>query len=194
MNSQLLQEIFAEQLESRQRLSRESGPIILQIAEVIAAAIKRGNKILLMGNGGSAADAQHVAAELVGRFTRERAAWPAVALTTDSSILTAVGNDYGFEAIFARQVEALARPGDVVVGISTSGRSPNILAALQRANELRAVTVGFTGGTGGNLVKLCELCFVAPASKTALIQELHICAWHAICDLVEADLTETHGN
>jgi D-sedoheptulose 7-phosphate isomerase len=194
MNSQLLQEIFAEQLESRQRLSRESGPIILQIAEVIAAAIKRGNKILLMGNGGSAADAQHVAAELVGRFTRERAAWPAVALTTDSSILTAVGNDYGFEAIFARQVEALARPGDVVVGISTSGRSPNILAALQRANELKAVTVGFTGGTGGNLVKLCELCFVAPASKTARIQELHICAWHAICDLVEADLTETHGN
>jgi D-sedoheptulose 7-phosphate isomerase len=184
-----LSKIFAEQAECHRRMTAESTEVVLNIARAIADALKRGNKVLLFGNGGSAADAQHVAAELIGRFARERRALPAIALTTDSSILTAVGNDYGFDAIFARQVEALALPGDIVVGISTSGRSPNVLRALEVACQKGAHTIGFSGGDGGELPGCCDLCFIAPAVKTARIQELHIAVWHAVCDLVEDNLT-----
>ena len=180
--------IFAEQAECQSRLGDAAAEAVLAIAQSVADALKRGHKLLLFGNGGSAADAQHVAAELVGRFARERRAWPAIALTTDSSILTAVGNDYGFEYIFARQIEALAQPGDIAVGISTSGRSANVLKGLAAARLKGAKCLGFTGGAGGDLPSRCDLCFIAPADKTARIQELHLAVWHAVCDLVESEL------
>jgi D-sedoheptulose 7-phosphate isomerase len=141
-----------------------------------------------MGNGGSAADSQHLAAELVGRYTRERQGLPSIALTTDTSILTAVANDYGYEQIFARQIDAHCRPGDVVIGISTSGNSPNVLRALELANERGAVTIGMTGGDGGALRPLVRHCLVVPSRNTARIQEGHILIGHLLCDWVEADL------
>ena len=161
------------------------------IAERIAQALRAGGKLLLAGNGGSAADAQHIAAELVGRLVRDRAPLPALALTTDTSALTAIGNDYGFEQVFARQVRALGRRGDVLIAISTSGRSPNILAALQAARELGLVTVGFAKAAQTPMHPLCDLLLAAPSEETALIQQLHITAAHAICQLVERDLFGT---
>src|SRR4051812_47387088 len=161
------------------------------IAECIAAALKSGGKVLLAGNGGSAADAQHIAAEFVGRFINDRAPLAAVALTTDTSALTAIGNDYGFEQVFARQVSALARPGDVLVGISTSGKSPNIVAALKAAREKKLVTVGFTRSGPTPMQALCDVLVGAPSDETALIQQLHITVGHAICHLVEREMFGT---
>ena len=158
------------------------------IAERIAAALKSGGKVLLAGNGGSAADAQHIAAEFVGRFIDDRAPLAAIALTTDTSALTAIGNDYGFEQVFARQVSALARPGDVLVGISTSGKSPNILAALKAARDAKLVTVGFTRNGPTPMQALCDVVVGAPSDETALIQQVHITVGHAICHLVEGEL------
>jgi D-sedoheptulose 7-phosphate isomerase len=188
MSEDRLNEILIEQSLTHQRFVAESKPILRQIVELIRVCLQDGGKLLLCGNGGSAADAQHVAAEFVGRFARERSAFPAMALTTDSSILTAVGNDYGFDDIFKRQIEAWAKPGDIVAGISTSGNSSNIIKALSEARAKGAQTIGFTGGNGGELPKYCDLCFIAPAKTTARIQELHIAAWHIICDLVEESL------
>ncbi len=165
--------------------------LIQQIAAAITHALRGGHKTLLCGNGGSAADAQHVAAELLGRFARERAAWPALALTTNSSVMTAIANDYDFERIFARQVEGLAAAGDVVVGISTSGNSLNVLRALEVAREKGCFTIGFTGKGGGRLKDIVDLCFRAPSDSTPRIQEAHIVVWHIICELVERDLTAT---
>ncbi|MFN3820774.1 MAG: D-sedoheptulose 7-phosphate isomerase [bacterium] len=182
--------LIAEQREAWERFHREAPEIVLLIAHQLTEALQKGGKILLCGNGGSAADAQHVAGELVGRFARERRALPAIALTTDTSILTALGNDYGFERVFARQVEALSHPGDILVGISTSGKSPNVLEALKIAKEKGLKTIGFTGGNGGLMVDLCDLCFIAPAHRTPRIQEIHIAAWHLICDLVEKAIVE----
>lgn len=158
------------------------------IAGRMAESLAAGGKILWMGNGGSAADSQHLAAELVGRFRRERKGLASVALTTDSSILTAVGNDYGYERVFARQVEALCRPGDVVVGISTSGNSPNILQALDAAVDCEAITVGFAGGSGGKMSDVAEHCLIVPATSTARIQEAHILLGHIICDWIESSI------
>ncbi len=169
----------------------ESAGLVGQIARaagLIAGALRAGSKVLLCGNGGSAADAQHTAAELVGRFARERAALPAVALTTDTSTLTALGNDYGFERIFSRQVEALGRPGDVLLGISTSGHSPNVLQALQTARRLKMSTLALTGRDGGALPGTCDLCLIVPAAETPRIQEAHITVLHIVCELVEAQL------
>lgn len=155
------------------------------IAAAIAHAIGAGNKLLLAGNGGSAADAQHIAAEIVGRYKQERPGWAALALTTDTSALTAIGNDYGFEHIFARQVEGLARRGDVLVALTTSGRSPNILAALRAARARGVVTVGFTGSKGESLRAECDHLLVAPSDDTPVIQQVHMMVLHAICDEVE---------
>ncbi len=166
-------------------------PLVPEIREVgaeMTACLRGGGKILWMGNGGSAADSQHLAAELVGRFTRERPGLPSIALTTDTSILTAVANDYGYERIFARQIDAHCRPGDVVIGISTSGNSPNVLRALELANERAAVTIGMTGGDGGALRPLVRHCLVVPSRSTARIQEGHILIGHLLCDWVEAAL------
>jgi D-sedoheptulose 7-phosphate isomerase len=158
------------------------------IAGAVAGAIAAGHKLLLIGNGGSAADAQHIAAEIVGRYKQERPAWPAIALTTDTSALTAIGNDYGFEQVFARQLQGLGRRGDVLIALSTSGRSPNILAALNTAREMGVVTVGFTGRKGTSLGTICDHVLIAPSEDTAVIQQIHMMAAHAICDEVESAL------
>jgi D-sedoheptulose 7-phosphate isomerase len=161
---------------------------IARSAGLIAAAFRRGDKLLIAGNGGSAADAQHIAAEFLSRFKFDRAPLPAIALTTDSSNLTAIGNDYGFEQIFERQVRGLGRKGDVFIGITTSGRSPNILAAMKAARETGLTAIGFTGTPGAGMSALCDLTLVAPSEETALIQQIHITAAHAICEAVEREL------
>ena len=162
-------------------------PQISLVAEELKACIKRGGKILLMGNGGSAADSQHIAAEIVGRFKKERRGLAAIALTTDTSIITSVGNDYGYDYIFARQIEALCRPEDVVIGITTSGNSKNVVAAIEEANKLGATTIGLTGGTGGKMSELCKYNLVMPSSETARVQEAHIFVGHSLCDLLESE-------
>jgi D-sedoheptulose 7-phosphate isomerase len=161
------------------------------IAAAAITALRGGRKILIAGNGGSAADAQHIAAEIMGRYKRERPAWPAVALTTDTSALTAISNDYGFEQVFARQVEGLGQRGDVLIGITTSGRSPNILAALKVAREHGLVTVGMTGPGGASMGTLCDHLLSAPGTETAIVQQIHLMAAHAICDEIEAVLGAT---
>ena len=169
-----------------QTVSRRSATIA-GVAECITDCFQRGNKLLICGNGGSAADAQHVAAEFVNRFRFDREALPAIALTTDTSILTCVGNDRAFEFIFSRQVEALGRQGDVLVGISTSGRSANVLRALNVARKQGLITVGFTGANGRKtLGPVCDLCLAVPSADTARIQECHEFVWHVICGIVES--------
>jgi D-sedoheptulose 7-phosphate isomerase len=158
---------------------------LLEVGKIMANALKEGNKVLLFGNGGSAADAQHIAAEIVGRFKKERRALPAIALTTDTSILTAVGNDYGFETIFERQVEALCMPGDIVIGISTSGESENVIRGLKKAHDLGATTVALTGKKGGRMVDIAHYCFVVPSYDTARIQECHITIGHVLCEIID---------
>ena len=169
-------------------VERELLPAIEKGAELLIAAYKSGNKLLVMGNGGSAADAQHFAAEMVGRFKLERPALPALALTTDTSILTAIGNDYGFDRVFVRQVEAHAVSGDVVVGISTSGNSPNVQAALELAAEKGCRTMALLGRDGGSIKEVAELSLIVPSNDTPRIQEGHIAIIHILCDLVEKTL------
>jgi D-sedoheptulose 7-phosphate isomerase len=159
-----------------------------QIAQVIGSGLRAGHKLLLVGNGGSAGDAQHIAAEIVGRYKRERSAWPAIALTTDTSALTAISNDYGFEQVFARQVEGLGRRGDILLALSTSGCSPNILAALRVAHEHGLITVGFTGTKGAAMGVACDHLLVAPSDDTPVIQQIHLAVAHGICDEVEQAL------
>jgi len=159
--------------------------VTAKIAAVIVDALRSGNKVLLIGNGGSAADAQHIAAEIVGRYKQERPGYAAIALTTDTSALTAISNDYGFEQIFARQVEGLGQRGDVLLAYSTSGKSPNILAALRKARERGLVTVGFTGTKGESMRSGCDHLFVAPTDDTPVVQQIYMTAGHAICDQVE---------
>jgi D-sedoheptulose 7-phosphate isomerase len=170
------------------RMLEAQVPAIARVAELLTTTLRGGGKVVLFGNGGSAGDAQHVAAELVSRFKRERAALPALALTTDTSILTAIANDYAVDQIFARQVRALVRPGDLAVGITTSGTSPNVLNAIVAARECGARTLGLTGQRGGRLRDLVDFCFHAPSDDTAHIQEAHIAVWHAVCLVVEEDV------
>src|SRR6266478_206600 len=161
---------------------------IAAVVDRVAAALAAGNKALLAGNGGSAGDAQHIAGELVGRFAYDRAAAAAIALTTDSSVLTAIANDYGYDAVFERQVQGLGRPGDVLIALSTSGRSSNILRAIAAARAGGLVVIGFTGKSGGEMAERCDLCLCAPADTTPLIQQLHITLGHIVCELVEERL------
>jgi D-sedoheptulose 7-phosphate isomerase len=163
-----------------------SAPVIAEIARLTIETLKRGNKIILFGNGGSAADAQHIAAEIVGRFiNNKRRPLPAIALTTNTSVLTSIANDYGFDKVFSRQVQGLVKRGDLVIAISTSGNSANVLEAVKVARKLGAKTVGFTGLSGGRLKKMVHIAFCAPSKITARIQECHITAGHIICELVE---------
>ena len=155
------------------------------IAALIVETYRNGGKVLLAGNGGSAADAQHIAAELVSRFTFDRPALPAMALTTDTSILTAISNDYGYDSLFSRQLEASAKPGDVFIAISTSGNSPNIVRALKTANDIGVVAVGLTGATGGEMADLCRYCVNIPSTDTPRIQEGHITIGHILCASTE---------
>jgi phosphoheptose isomerase len=161
------------------------GVSIAHAGNSICDCLRRGNKVLLFGNGGSAADAQHIAAEFVGRFMRERIPLPAVALTADTSVLTAIGNDYGFEQIFARQVVSLGKPGDVGIAISTSGNSPNVLVAIEACRGRGIKTIGLTGGEGGRVAKVVDIPIVVPSTNTARIQECHIAIGHIFCELVE---------
>ena len=160
-------------------------PVIVDLASRLDEALAAGGKALIFGNGGSAADAQHFAAELTGRYARERAPLPAIALTTDTSALTAIGNDYGFEEVFARPVRALAHAGDVVLGLTTSGKSPNVLRALNAARERGALAVGLTGTPHGALAEHCDLLVAVPSGKTARIQEAHIVILHAVCEILD---------
>lgn len=169
----------------------EQLPLILEMGMRLRNCLLTGGKILLLGNGGSAADCQHIAAEIVGRYQRERRGLPAIALTTDTSILTAVGNDYGFERIFSRQVEALCTPADVVIGLSTSGNSPNVLAAIHTARQIGAFTMGLTGGSGGKLAQCCDLSLVVASKDTPRIQEAHILVGHLLCDLIDAETLDS---
>ncbi len=176
-------------LEEGARLLLETlardGAGVERMARLFGATLRRGRTIFFCGNGGSAAEAQHFAAELVGRFERERRALPAVALTTDSSILTSVGNDYGFERVYARQIEALGRRGDLLVALTTSGRSPNILAAVRAARARGLRVIGMTGAGGASFARRCDLCLVVPSRSTPRIQEVHLAVGHLCCERAE---------
>jgi D-sedoheptulose 7-phosphate isomerase len=174
----------------KRRVAETLAGEILRAANLIRDRLGAGGKLLLMGNGGSAGDAQHIAAELVGRYKKERRALPAIALTVDTSAITAIGNDYGYAAIFERQIEALARRGDVVVGISTSGNSENVVRGLARANALGAHTVALLGNQGGKARDLAEIAIVVPSTDTARIQETHIAIGHVICELIDLEPPE----
>ncbi len=160
-------------------------PITLQASKLLIKTLKQGNKVLLCGNGGSAADAQHIAAELTGRYKRERRGLAGISLSTDTSAITAIANDYGYEYIFARQVEALANTGDLIIGISTSGNSANICLALKKAKELGCSTLGLSGRDGGEMNELCDINIIIPSNDTPRIQEMHILIGHTLCQGVD---------
>ncbi len=192
MSNDLIASHLADSLAAFARASKDAAmlDIARRIAAAIVAALRAGHKLLLVGNGGSAADAQHIAAEIVGRYKQERPAYAAIALTTDTSALTAIANDYGYDRVFARQVEGLGQRGDVLLAISTSGRSPSILNALRKARERGLITVGFTGAKGGSMAELCDLLLVAPSDDTAIIQQVHLATAHGICAVVEQALMD----
>lgn len=187
-SASMFEQAISEHLSVIQSLTSQL-PVLQRIAAEITAAVLAGKKVLWCGNGGSAADAQHLAAELVGRFRRERRGLPSIALTTDSSILTAISNDCGFERVFERQVEALCNPNDVVIGISTSGKSNNVYRALSKARELGALTIAFTG-SGGPIVEAADIALCIASEDTARIQEAHILCGHMICDWMEKTVSE----
>ena len=181
---------LAESIRVKQQLLAECGDAILKSGQLLANALLGGGKVLLFGNGGSAAEAQHIAAELIGRFQRDRRALPALALTTDTSALTALGNDYGFERVFARQIEALANPGDAVVALSTSGTSPNVLAGVMAARERKCTILGITGAGGKRLAGLCDAPVLVPSAVTSRIQEASLTIGHLWCEIVDACLAD----
>ena len=182
---EFLTKSLQEHLATIQHLLESSVPAIERSGQMICDALTSGRKILLCGNGGSAADAQHIAAELVGCYEKQRRSWPAVALTTDTSALTAVSNDLGYEEVFARQVAGLAHAGDVLVAISTSGKSPNVLVAAERARELGCKTIALTGATSEPLGALCDVVMAVPSRRTARVQEAHITIGHLWCEMVD---------
>lgn len=184
----LIERLLKESVAVKQDLIRYQLDHIGKVAEVTLKALKRGNQILLCGNGGSAADAQHLAAEFVNRFLFDRPALAAIALTTDTSILTAIGNDSDFSQVFARQLEALGRAGDVLYAISTSGNSANVIRAVEAAHKRGIETVAFTGGDGGGLAPICDLALIIPSRSTPRIQEAHMTLGHIICQIVEEEL------
>lgn len=177
-----------ENIQVQQAIAKSTLGEIAEMVDLILTAYRHGGKVILCGNGGSAADAQHLAAELVGRFKLERRALPAIALNTNTSILTALGNDYGYETVFSRQVEALANENDIVIGLSTSGNSPNVIKAIEAAKTRGAKTIGLTGGNGGRLAEVAALNITVPSANTPRIQEAHITIGHIVCELVEREL------
>ncbi|MCM3871838.1 MAG: D-sedoheptulose 7-phosphate isomerase [Pyrinomonadaceae bacterium] len=184
----LLKHSLQEHLEAIQALLQTRIAEIERSGEMICAALREGHKILLCGNGGSAADAQHIAAELVGRYELERRAWPSIALTTDTSALTALSNDFGYEEVFSRQVQALGSEGDVLIALSTSGTSANVIRAAEVARNLGCRTIALTGGTGEPLASICDLVVSVPSQRTARVQEAHITIGHLWCEMVDAQL------
>lgn len=181
--------MFRDSAEVKLRFAEHYASRIEAVARRMAETLRKGGKLMFFGNGGSAADAQHLAAEFVNRFLRDRGALAAVALTTDTSALTSIGNDLGFDQVFSRQVEALGRPGDLVVAISTSGNSPNVLRGVEAARRRGCGTVGLTGGSGGLLASAVDDAFIVPSAETPRIQETHITLGHALCALVDELLT-----
>ncbi|MGE4297305.1 MAG: D-sedoheptulose 7-phosphate isomerase [Desulfovibrionaceae bacterium] len=177
-------------MKLREKFFSHNADKVVEAARVMAVALARGGKIMLCGNGGSAADAQHLAAEFVNRFMMERPPLPAISLSTDTSALTAIGNDYAFDQVFSKQVQALGREGDVFIGISTSGNSGNVIQALKAARERNIVTIGLTGNKGGEMASLCHYLLDVPESSTCLIQEVHITVGHMLCRLVDYYLFE----
>ncbi len=181
-----VKEIILESIQVKEELLRNKGvDVILDITNMAIDCLKKGGKLIVFGNGGSASDSQHIVAELVGRFKKERPALPAIALTTNSSIITALANDYSYEIVFSRQVEALGQKNDLVLGISTSGKAKNVVSAFKQAKKMGIKTVLFTGGDGGEAAKTADLVFTAPSTITARIQETHITVAHIICELIE---------
>jgi len=186
-----IEERLTESIHTKERVRAQLIPVMEQATRLMIEAIDKGNKIFFFGNGGSAADSQHLAAELVGKmFIEGRRALPAIALTTDSSNLTALGNDFGFETVFSRQIEALGKPGDVAIGITTSGQSPNVLAAAKTARRMGLKTIGFIGKDGGKLKGLVDVPIVVPSDSTQRIQESHITIGQIICELIEAHFAQ----
>lgn len=186
----VIQEILNNSSRIIKSLADENSEQIIAISKAIITAYQDDKKVLLFGNGGSAADSQHMAAELVGRFKKERRAFPAIALNTNTSILTALANDYSYDYVFARQIEALAQKDDIVIGISTSGKAKNVISALEKAREKGAFTIALTGVKGTNLNELADICLRVPSDDTPRIQEAHITIIHIICKLVEDELTK----
>jgi len=189
MTANILRNNLERSIEVHERLLNICLPQLAAAAEALISAYSRGCKALFFGNGGSAADAQHLAAEFVGRYLRERKPLPALALNANSSAVTAIGNDYGFDQVFARQIEALAKPGDIAVGISTSGNSPNVLEGVLRARKLGLLTIALTGLTGGRLRDCADILIAVPSDETPRIQECHILIGHALSDAVEQAIT-----
>jgi D-sedoheptulose 7-phosphate isomerase len=185
MTEERIRAIFEEASAVHTATAKESARAILTAAEAIRDALVRGGKIVIFGNGGSAADAQHFAAELVGHFRIERRPLSAIALTTDTSVITSIANDYAFDQVFARQIQALGRAGDVAFAISTSGRSPNVLGALAEARRQRLITIALVGASTGGVDAVADIVIAVPARSTARIQEAHVTALHAICELIE---------
>ena len=188
MNSIIHQE-FLEHINTSQKAMESISQDIEIAAITCIETLKNDGKILILGNGGSAADAQHIAAELVGRYKTERRGLAAIALTTDTSIITSISNDYGYENVFSRQIEALAKPGDVVMGISTGGKSKNVINALIKANQQKCMTIGLSGRDGGDFNDLCNVNLVVPSNDTPRIQEMHIFIGHTICHLIDQEFT-----
>lgn len=182
---------FAETSRNFTLLETDIAPAVVEVGEAMVAAFRAGGKLLLCGNGGSAADAQHIAAELTGRYLRERRPLPAIALTTDTSAITAIANDYDFDSIFARQVHALGNGQDVILGISTSGRSRNVLNAMKAAGEIGMMCVGLLGQAGGPIAEHCDHVLCVPSTVTPRIQEMHIAVGHALCDILERAFSES---
>jgi len=185
---QIIYRAIRKSIDVKAEILEKQLVIIVQLSDLLVNTFQSGGKVVLFGNGGSAADAQHVAAELINRFLLDREALPAIALSTDSSVLTSIGNDSAFDRVFSRQVRALVQKGDVVVGISTSGNSPNVLNGIIAAREIGATIVGFAGCDGGKLKDLVDICVCVPSVSTPRIQEAHITVWHAICEVVEQEL------
>ncbi|MFQ5932082.1 MAG: SIS domain-containing protein [Nitrospiraceae bacterium] len=189
MKEQAIQ-AFEASAEVKRQFVREHADRIVQVAQAITRAFREGHKLLLFGNGGSSTDASHIAAEFVGRYHRDRAPLPAIALGTDMAALTCIANDYDYAEIFARQVRAHGQKGDIAIAISTSGNSPNVLKGVEAARSLGLTTVGWTGGKGGTLAGLVDHCFIVPSTVTARIQECHITLGHVLCELIEEGLFE----
>ena len=186
-HSRLAEKVFAATVALHERVRGNLGPALVA-AQAMSDALKAGGKLLVFGNGGSAADAQHLSAELVGRFQKERVALPAIALTVDTSVLTSVANDYSYKQVFVRQIEALGRPGDVAFGISTSGESPNVVAALQAARRRGLKTIALTGRDGGSIGPAAEIHVNVPDQNTARVQEVHRTLLHVMCEVIESDI------
>lgn len=184
----IIKDILLESIHVKEELLRTGISQIIEIADTVIDSLKKGGKVILFGNGGSASDSQHIAAELVGRFKKDRNALAAIALTTNTAVLTSLANDYGYEVVFAKQIEALGQKNDIAIGISTSGKAKNVLAGIKQAKKMGLKTIALTGGDGGELAKVADISLAVPSSVTARIQEAHITIGHIICELVEGTL------